>query len=366
MKRPNLHRHLLRVSRSLAAHTALCAVVLSVVVSPSRRACAQTEQELAGARAAATEGAKAFNEGRYQEAIDLFERAQSLVHAPTHLLFMARAHEKLGHLVEARELYNKIIREKLEPDAPEPFKNAQASAAEEIKRVEPRLARLTITVAAPEGVDFVVTMDGMEMPAALLGIPTPVDPGEHTFEVKAERYVAEPRTTTLGEGESGSVKLELLPDPNAAPLPQANVSQTSPVTPVGQEVPPEQAGPSLAAPAYVALGVGALGIGAGVFFTLQSASKRSDADDKFAECRANGAGNTCRDDDPLAAEVATLDDDARKAQTMAAVGYIVGGVGVATGVVLLILNGSSSGEQAAGPTILPVVGYRSLGVVGTF
>ena len=66
---------------------------------------AQTNSERAGARAAAGEGLKAFNEGRHAEAIDLFTRAESLVHAPPHLLYIARANEKLGWLV----LTGKII-----------------------------------------------------------------------------------------------------------------------------------------------------------------------------------------------------------------------------------------------------------------
>src|SRR5688572_13849493 len=81
-------------------------------------AAAQTEEEIAGARSAATPGVKAYDAGDYAQAVDLFQRAESLVHAPPHLLYMARGNEKLGHLVTARELYNKIIRETLPASAP--------------------------------------------------------------------------------------------------------------------------------------------------------------------------------------------------------------------------------------------------------
>ncbi|HEX9621815.1 MAG TPA: tetratricopeptide repeat protein, partial [Polyangiaceae bacterium] len=88
---------------------------------------------MAGARAAATEGAKAFQEGRWQDAVDLFTRAESLVHAPPHLLFLARAQVKLGRLVAARELYNKILREPLAGDAPPAFLTAREAAEAEIE-----------------------------------------------------------------------------------------------------------------------------------------------------------------------------------------------------------------------------------------
>jgi hypothetical protein len=52
---------------------------------------AQNDEDRAGARTMATEGAKAFAAQRWSEAIDLFTRAEALVHAPSHLLFLARA-----------------------------------------------------------------------------------------------------------------------------------------------------------------------------------------------------------------------------------------------------------------------------------
>jgi len=333
-------------------------------------AAAQTEEEIAGARSAATQGVKAYEAGDYTQALDLFQRAESLVHAPPHVLFIARAHEKLGHLVTARELYNKIIRESLPASAPQAFRDAQSAAEEEIKNVEPRLARLTVSVEAPAGVVPVVTMDGKEVPAALLGVPRPVDPGEHVVEAKAEGYLALPQKAALSEGGTGTLVVKLEVDPNAVVAPPPEPSQqTEPAAePRASATPEDQppaGGSSLRTPAYIALGVGALGLGAGVVFTLQSAGKRSDADDKYAECASRGVDGQCKKDDPLASEVASLDDDAGSAQTLAIVGYAVGGLGVAAGVTLLILD-SQSGQSAREPRIVPWVGYQSAGVTGTF
>src|SRR3954451_11899470 len=83
------------------------------------------DEDRAGARAAATEGAKAMEEGRYEQAIDLFTRAESLVHAPPHLVYMARSYVKLGKLVRASETYLKVTRETLPSNAPKAFTDAQ-------------------------------------------------------------------------------------------------------------------------------------------------------------------------------------------------------------------------------------------------
>src|SRR5579883_2443273 len=48
-------------------------------------------------------------------------RAEALVHAPTHLLYIARTEAKLGQLVEASETYARIQHEALAPDAPKAF-----------------------------------------------------------------------------------------------------------------------------------------------------------------------------------------------------------------------------------------------------
>lgn len=331
---------------------------------------AQTEEELAGARSAATQGAKAFQAGQWEQAIDMFERAESLVHAPPHLLYMARAHEKLGSLVTARELYNKIIREKLAPDAPEAFGEAQAAARAEIQAIEPRLASLTVSVSAPQGVTPLVTMDGKQVPAALLGVPRPVDPGEHVIEASAQGYLPAQAKAVLAEGGADSVTLTLTPDPQAAAAGAAPPDEPASAAPHASPATPEDTGAtmkggSLRLPAYISFGVGAVGLGAGVLFTLQSASKRSDANDKFEACASRGIGGECRQDDPLSSEVADLDDQAGSAQTLAIVGYAVGGLGIAAGVTLLLLD-DSSGDSAAHPKVRPFIGYRSLGVTGTF
>src|SRR5690348_5663659 len=66
---------------------------------------AATDQERAGARSAASEGIQAFQDGQTEKALKLLEQAESIVHAPTHLLFIALSRAKLGKLVEAREAY---------------------------------------------------------------------------------------------------------------------------------------------------------------------------------------------------------------------------------------------------------------------
>lgn len=351
------------------------ALALSVVSSP---ALGQTDEQRAAARSLATEGATAFNEGRYKDAVDLFGKAESLVHAPPHLLFMARAHVKLGALVKAREAYLKIAKETLPPSAPQAFRDAQTAAAEEVRAIEPRIAGLTVHVEGGAGAsDVAVLLDGAQIPTILLGSPQPVDPGEHKLEAGGTGLRAAPVTVVLADGERKAVTLALNPAPGAQPL--LAPAGAAPVAAAPAAPPPQPAGPAASptqdsAPSssgkgkqglrigsYVAFGVGAIGLGLGTTFMLKSSSKRSDADAKFEEC---GGDSGCTTDNPLSGEVAELDDSADSAFAVGIGGLVLGGVGVATGVVLLVM--SSGGEEKPAASIQPWVGFGSAGLKGRF
>jgi hypothetical protein len=358
--------------RSLSA--VLLAGMMNVAfLSAAGVASAQTDDQRAAARQLATDGAQAFNEGRYQDAVDSFTKAESLVHAPPHLLYLARSYEKLGQLVKAREAYLKVIKENLPANAPQAFHDSQSKAAEEVKAIEPRLAGLAVKVEGGEGgKDLAVLVDGVPIPAVLIGVSRPIDPGEHKIEGGADGFRAEPQTVTLAEGEKKAIVLTMLADPNAkSPAPSAPPPEAAPIiatsAPASNTPPAADQGVNsgedksgLRIGSYVAFGVGVLGLGAGTFFTLQSASKRNDADEKFEEC---GGESGCFNGNPLSKEVSDLDDDASSAQTLGIIGFAVGGVGLAAGTVLFIMSADSKEETAS---VRPYVGLGSAGLTGKF
>jgi hypothetical protein len=202
-----------------------------------------------------------------------------------------------------------------------------------------------------------------------------VDPGEHKLEGVAQGLRAPAQTIQVAEAARERVTLSFVPDQTAT-LPGA-AAPVAPAATAPELLPSSSAGPgqeptrdagagsggsSLRVPAYIALGVGALGLGAGTFFVLSSSSKRSEADDLYDErCRP-----VCLEGDPNAEEVAALDDDARSAQTLAIVSYVIGGVGVATGVTLLVLGGSNSQSASRGLSLSPYVGVGRAGLRGSF
>jgi hypothetical protein len=279
-------------------------------------------------------------------------------------LFLARAQERLGQLVRAREAYLKITKETLPATAPQAFRDAQASAEQELRAIEPRIATLTLSVEGAEGAtDLQVMIDGSPTPAALLGVPRPIDPGEHRIEAVASGFRGEPATVKLLDGERKEVVLRLAKDPNAAAAQPAAAEVPAPAPPVDSAAAASNdSGKAMRIGSYVAFGVGALGLGAGTYFLIDSRSKRSDADAKTQECEARGP---CLASNPLAGQIAELDDDASGSLTLSIVGFAVGGVGIATGAALLLMSPSDEG-QSAGFSITPVLGFGTAGVIGRF
>jgi hypothetical protein len=377
--------------RSILGRAAALVLACAIGATHVQGAWAQSDEERAGARAAATEGAQAFGKQRWAEAADLFSRAESLVHAPPHLLYMARAHVHLGRLVKAQEEYLKITRENLAPTAPKAFQDAQGDAAKELKELEPRVPQVKAVVKGGEGRTLILTVDGEKVPAALIGVQRPIDPGEHRFQAMAEGLVSDVLTQTIREGTKETVTLFLKPGtppipiagtappggsapgaatsvPSAAPTaaPAASVATAGTGTTVGADttVPPSGGGGGLRAASFVVLGLGAVGLGVAAVFASKASSKHKESDTQFdAACGMNSA--KCDAETPA---IRDLEKQANDAKSLANIGLIAGGVGVAAGVTLLLLSGgggsSSTGQPAA--SLTPWIGPASAGLSGKF
>jgi hypothetical protein len=365
------------VTRRLGATALLLACLLA-----GRDGRCQSNDERTFARAAAAEGAKAFSEKRWADAIDLFKRAESMVHAPPHLLYIARAQVETGRLVEARENYLTLVHEDLKPDAPQVFRSAKDSAGEELKAVEARLAYVTLVLKGANASDVSLTQDGGKIPSAMVGIARPVNPGAHTFEGSG-KGLGGTASITLKEGERQRLTLELTASgagaapvpvvaPVAAPVEHPAASPATPATsppPDSGTNPPPSAdtGGSKMSGLFIgsmaAFGVGAAGIAVGTIFTLGGASKQSDSDKVFND--HDCGKNACL---AYRSQISDLDDQANSKKTIGVIGFVAGGVGVAAGVTLLVLNGHKHTESAGGlPTTMAVaVGPSSVRLSGTF
>lgn len=344
-------------ARAAGLCAALCLLKVSI-------ASAATDEEKAGARAAATQGQAAYEKQRWAEALDLFTRAESLVHSPVHLLYKARSLAQLGQLVKAREAYLAVTRDDSNSTSPAVVK-AREDAAKEVAQIEPRLANLTVKVEGPGAAEANVDMDGVKVPIALVGVARPADPGQHTLQATANGAAADPQVVTLKEGGAATVTLVLKPVAGGAPVappPTAEPAASPPMTTAAAadtNSAAQSGGNGLRTASYVSFGVGAVGLVMGTVFALKAKSKYNDGN---ALCNGH---DPCELSSADAAQREQLGKDGDSAKTLSIVGFAVGGVGVAAGATLFILSGKKQSEPAhAG--VHPWIGLGSAGLSGRF
>jgi hypothetical protein len=347
----------------------LCGALLcsGFVSSPSF---AVSDTERAGARSAANQGADAFEQGKWAEAVELFTRAEALVHSPIHLSYIARAQLKLGHWVEAYEIFNRIKREPLEAPVSTAAANAVADANRQLSTLDAQLPSITVLVKGTDSQGVTVTMDGAPVPSALIGVLHPVNPGLHKFQASTATLASPEQTVDVKPAARQTIELVLAPNaaatapaaPVAVALAPVDAASPPPVSPPASPV-SNSSSSGMRIGGYVGLGVGVVGVGLGTVFLLSASSKQKDADAAFDAC----GGASCSVADR--GKVDGLDSDAASGKTLALTSFVVGGVGLATGVTLLVLSGNQKSSEPSAqlaPRVRPWIGYRSLGLSGTF
>lgn len=197
-----MRRFSFALALALAAPVAAAPVVARAQVSDSERA---------AARQLFSEGDKLQADGKYEEALDKFQRAQRVFSAPTNLLRIAQCQAMLGKLVEAAETYRTLIRTPLPAGSPAAFQDAVEKAKGELAQVEPRVPTVKIDVQPPNVPNLQVQLNGQTLNAALIGEPLPLDPGVHKILVFAPGYASSEQSITIKERDKKTLSFNLKP-----------------------------------------------------------------------------------------------------------------------------------------------------------
>jgi hypothetical protein len=344
-------------------------LLLSCALTPTIALAQTSDADKATARDLAIEGYQALESKDYTAALDRFTRADALYHAPSVILGLARAQVGLGKLVAAQELYSRAAHETLPPNASTGSKKAVQEAQTELDALVLRIPSVVINVKGSDAPR--VTLDGIEVRAAALGVKRPVDPGKHVITASATGFVTSEVTVNLAEGKSESVTLELKPrqtepPPVVAVAPAAKLPTLTPeltpmapvpTTPVLSEPQPDQVtakGLTRKTLGFVALGVGGAGLIIGGITGGLALGKHGDI------TKSCGEGHC-----PKGTE-ATWQPEIDSYNTMGAIstiGFITGGALAATGVVLTLTAPKGSPTRAA---VTPLVGPGFIGAKGSF
>jgi hypothetical protein len=193
-------------------------------------------------------------------------------------------------------------------------------AASQRDALRPMLPQLAIALPASAPPGTMVTRDGDPLGAPSLGVALPVDPGEHVIVAKTPDGVRHETRVTLDPGQRRDVVLDLsapaTPAPTAAPTatPAPTASPTNMGTPVRTW-------------AWIAGGIGLAGLAVG---SIAGAVVMGDASTIQSQCHPD---LSCS---PAGLSAAS---QSRILGPISDVGFAVGGVGLATSLVLFLLPG---------------------------
>jgi hypothetical protein len=308
-----------------------------------------SDSDVATARQLTLDGYAALEQRDFARAESRFARAESIFHAPTVSLGLARARAGLGKLVGAQEAYSRIVHTTLSADASPAFIKAVEDARSELGALTPRVPSLIIEVngsAAPR-----VTVDDAELPTAALGVLRPLDPGRHVVRATAPGFAVSEATVTLVEGRTERVTLELKPGGSGT-----LVVPPPPRVVAGNDAPPPPPASSLRPIGYAGVAAGGAGLVVGAVTGVIGLMKQSDL---LKHC----PGGACPSD-PVS--IATYQGEVNTYQAMkiaSTTGLVVGGALAVTGIVLIVTAPQARAQAAV---LTPVIGPGYLGVDGTF
>jgi hypothetical protein len=301
---------------------------------------ARADNDAAAAQALFDEAKQLTAQGKYEEACPKFLASLKLDQKPGAAINLADCYEKSGKLASAWARYVEAatLAERMHQAERQQYAKDHATV------LEPLLSRITIVVTAPV-MGMAVQRDGEPIDSAVWGVAVPVDAGQHVIEAKAPGKKPWSGTVSVAAG-AAQVKIDV---PALEDAPEAPPPPPAPTGLGAQRV----AGIALAS-------VGLAGVVVGAAFGGIALSKWSGV----LQNHCHNSPTMC---DPTGIALA---GDAKQAATISTVGFIAGGVVLATGIVVFF---TAPRRQAPAPPvtglfIAPKVapGWATLSAGGTF
>jgi hypothetical protein len=262
-------------------------------------------EDAAAAKALFDRGLADMTAARYESGCPALAESYKLDPRPGTLFTLAECEAKRGRTATAVELYDDYLSQfaRLSADKQKQQGHRKEIAQEQRTALAPQVALLTILLAPDAVPGTTVTRNGRDVAPAAIGLALPVDPGEQLLTVTEPGRPPFDVRVTVGPRQK---KLLTLPRPPPAPFFTPRV--------IG---------------AVVAGGVGAVGLLVGVVTGGLTLAKKSTIN---AHCNFPGDPYGC---DPTGLAATT---SAKTLSVASTVGFVIGGVGLATGAVVFFTD----------------------------
>jgi hypothetical protein len=347
-----------RTAPKLRLGRALLGVALALCLLSGNASAAPTAQDKERAHALMDAGDARFEAKQYAAALEQYKAADDIMGVPTTGIEVGRTLERLGKLLEAREVLRRVSEFPQRSDEPRPFSSARSRADRLLGDIAPRIPRVTLEFAGlPEGVAPEITWDGQHIDPARIGGYIEANPGIHHAVGVAAGYPDAKRDVKLAEGQALQVTLSFAPAGSPASPGAASQPPGTPTLDSDRNAPPTPANAKAKKPVllWVSVGVAAAGVAAGTATGLQSLALTKSA-------KHHCTGNDCTSE---------AQSDIDHAKTFANVANVAFGVGVAAlGVAtwqFFSYRAASKRENApVEPHVTASVGLGNVSLEGSF
>jgi hypothetical protein len=333
---------------------------LAVVLATTAVSSFAHADEVVTAQALFDQAKRAMAAHDYAEACPKLEASLKLQDALGTLLNLGLCYEHQGKLASAWSRFLEVSAKARAAGQNERARIGRERAA----ALAPKLSNLAVDVpqaSRADGLD--VRRDGVVVGPAEWGAAIPADAGEHTIEASAPGRKPWSQTVTVRDGAATArVTVPELSawEPQPGPTNTAAPAAASPASPAEQLVSTDVSadvrpggGGGLKVVALAAGGVGLAGLGVGAAFGLLSLSKHNEAEQHCPTSR----GRTCQTQADAA-----LWNDATSFGNVSTIAFVVGGVGLAAGVVFWLAAPKRAESRA--PVAQLAVGPGSVALRG--
>jgi hypothetical protein len=327
------------VTRLRTLHRGLSAALLTAAIMTTGGAFAQPQD---AATKTATEhfksGTTLFQQRNFGAALEKFKASYATVPSPNSGLYIARCHAELGQNKEAYNQFRRVIAEAEGRVVAEPkYKPTLDTARREIEEVSNKIALVTVQVQNAAG-NSTLRIGATAIPRDQWGQPLPLDPGpvDVVLDTVGSPPISQRHDLRAGERKTISIGGQVgvgLPPP---PPPRRKSGTELELLPI-----------SLSFAGVGVAGMVMFGVGGGL-----SMSTYSEVEENCPN------GPSCTDE---------LIDRGETEQLIANIGVIIGGVGLAAGTTVFIIdvaNGGSSSDAALPLNVAIGPGY--VGLKGEF
>lgn len=182
-------------------------------------------EELITARRLFQEGLHAEDDGRWAEALEIFQRIEKVVASPTVLFHVGLCNERLGRWAEALNAFDRAARTAEREDA----RAAETEAHAHIEEVRKKTGHLVIRLHG-DASGVTLLLDGKPIHAELAGTGLLVDAGQRRVEARREgATVGKEILVNVPPEKTATVKLTI-PEAQAPKAIRAAAGPTGPAT----------------------------------------------------------------------------------------------------------------------------------------